>query len=108
MNSGGSLSLARDIASAIGGRRLDGAIFVRLEHNERYRDRDEDVAFRAPKAVALSLPRLFVIISEDTCSASEALINGLAPHMTVVTVGATTCGKPVGMTVVEYSSALIR
>jgi C-terminal processing protease CtpA/Prc len=102
MNSGGSLSLARDIASVIGGRRLDGRTFLRLAHNERYRDRDEDVAFRAPKAVALSLPRLFVITSEDTCSASEALINGLAPHMTVVTVGATTCGKPVGMTVVEY------
>ena len=101
-NSGGSLGLARVIASVIGGRRLDGRTFLRLVHNERYRDRDEDVAFRAPKAVALSLPRLFVITSEDTCSASEALINGLAPHMTVVTVGATTCGKPVGMTVVEY------
>jgi len=35
---------------------------------------------------------------------SEALINGLAPHITVITVGTTTCGKPVGMTVVEYGS----
>jgi hypothetical protein len=50
----------------------------------------------------LSLPRVFVITSEDTCSASEALINGLVPHMTVVTVGTTTCGKPVGSNVVEY------
>jgi C-terminal processing protease CtpA/Prc len=101
-NSGGSLGLARVIASVIGGHRLDGRTFLRLAHNERYRDRDEDIPFRAPKAVALSLPRLFVITSEDTCSASEALISGLAPYMTVITVGTTTCGKPVGMTGVEY------
>lgn len=102
MNPGGSLAVSRDIASAIGGSRLDGATYERVEHNARYRDSDKDYAFRAPKWGVLALPRLFVITSEDTCSASEALINGLAPHMTVVTVGSTTCGKPVGMTVVEY------
>jgi C-terminal processing protease CtpA/Prc len=102
MNPGGSLEVARVIASAIAGPRLDAQTFQRLVHNERYRDRDEAVAFRAPKEGALSLPRLFVITSGDTCSASEALINGLAPHMSVVTVGSATCGKPVGMTVVEY------
>lgn len=102
MNPGGRVSVARDIASAIGGRRLDGQAFQRIEHNARYRDSDHDVPFRAPERGVLSLPRLFVITSEESCSASEALINGLAPHMTVVTVGTTTCGKPVGMTVVEY------
>jgi C-terminal processing protease CtpA/Prc len=102
MNPGGSLQAARVIASAIAGPRLDGQLFQRIVHNERYRDRDEDIAFHAPKEGSLSLPRLFVITSEDTCSASEALINGLASHSTVVTVGTTTCGKPVGMTVVEY------
>jgi C-terminal processing protease CtpA/Prc len=101
-NPGGQVDAAREIASAIGGRRLDGAIFLRLLHNERYRDRDQDIAFKAPARGALSLPRLFVITSEETCSASEAVINGLAPFMTVVTVGTATCGKPVGMTGVEY------
>jgi C-terminal processing protease CtpA/Prc len=102
MNSGGSLHFSRVIASAIAGPRLDGQTFQRLVHNDRYRDRDEDVHFGAPARGALSLPRLIVITSEDTCSASEALINGLAPHIAVVMVGTTTCGKPVGMTVVEY------
>jgi C-terminal processing protease CtpA/Prc len=101
-NPGGNLSVARDIASVIGGRRLDRRTFLRLVHNERHRDRDEDIAFQAPKAVALSLSRVIVITSPEACSASEALINGLRPYMTVITVGATTCGKPVGMTVVEY------
>lgn len=102
MNPGGSVHVARDIASAIGGGRLDGATFLRIVHNERYRDSDHDVPFRARGQGILSLPRLFVITSEASCSASEALINGLTPYMTVVTVGTTTCGKPVGMTVVEY------
>jgi C-terminal processing protease CtpA/Prc len=102
LNPGGGVYTARAVASAIGGRRLDGATFQRLVHNDRYRDRDEDIPFRAPARGVLSLARLFVIVSEDTCSASEALVNGLAPHITVATVGAPTCGKPVGMAVVEY------
>jgi hypothetical protein len=101
-NPGGSINAARDVASAIGGSRLDGKTFLRIVHSERYRDSDRDVAFRSHGQAALSLPRLFVITSGDSCSASEALINGLAPHVTVVTVGTPTCGKPVGMTVVEY------
>ena len=52
-----------------------------------------------PWSVDLSLPRVFIITSKYTCSASEALINGLAPYMEVVTVGSTTCGKPVGSSV---------
>jgi C-terminal processing protease CtpA/Prc len=102
LNPGGGVYTARAVASAIGGRRLDGRTFARLVHNDRYRDRDEDIPFRAPARGVLSLARLFVIVAEDTCSASEALVNGLAPHVTVVTVGAPTCGKPVGMAVVEY------
>lgn len=102
MNPGGSVVVSRDIASAIGGSRLDGATFQRLVHNERYRDSDKDYAFRAPERGVLALPRLFVITSGDTCSASEAVINGLAPFIEVITIGSTTCGKPVGMTVVEY------
>lgn len=102
MNPGGSVEIARTIASAIGGQGLDGRTFARLVHNDRYRDRDTDFPFRAPARGVLSLARLFVIVSEDTCSASELLVNGLVPHIPVVTVGTPTCGKPVGMTVVEY------
>ncbi len=104
MNPGGSLDQSREVASAIAGPRLDGRTFLRVEHNERYRNHDFDLPFQAPRRGALSLPRLFVITSAATCSASEALINALAPYLTVVTVGATTCGKPVGMTVVGYGA----
>jgi carboxyl-terminal processing protease len=46
--------------------------------------------------------RLFVITSEETCSASESLIMGLRSYMTVITIGSTTCGKPFGMNVTQY------
>ena len=39
---------------------------------------------------------MYVLTGPRTCSASEQVINGLRPYVTVVTIGDTTCGKPVG------------
>jgi carboxyl-terminal processing protease len=45
----------------------------------------------------LNLPRVFVLSTARTCSASEATINGLRGiGVNVVLIGATTCGKPYG------------
>lgn len=45
----------------------------------------------------LDLPRLFVLTGTDTCSASEAIINGLrGVGVTVYQFGSSTCGKPYG------------
>ncbi|MEE4208596.1 MAG: S41 family peptidase [Parvularcula sp.] len=45
----------------------------------------------------LNLNRVFVLSTDDTCSASEAVINGLRGiDIEVVLVGGTTCGKPFG------------
>ena len=46
---------------------------------------------------ALNLSRVFVLTGPNTCSASEAIINGLRGiGVTVVQIGSTTCGKPYG------------
>jgi hypothetical protein len=46
---------------------------------------------------ALDLLRVFVLTGPDTCSASEAIINGLrGVGIEVIQVGSTTCGKPYG------------
>lgn len=105
MNPGGYVREAQRIASVIAGDRLNGKLFKRVVHNERYRDRDVDLYFRTPREGALQLARLFVITSKETCSASEGLVNGLAPYMPVVTVGETTCGKPVGGETLEYGES---
>ncbi|MET0681287.1 MAG: S41 family peptidase [Burkholderiales bacterium] len=102
LNGGGSLHAAGEVASAIAGRRVDGRTFVRMVYNERHRDSDQESVFSAPAWGGLGLARLFVITSAETCSASEALVQGLAPYVEVVTIGGTTCGKPVGFHVVRY------
>ena len=46
---------------------------------------------------AVNLPRVYVLTTANTCSASEAIINGLRGiGVEVVQVGTTTCGKPYG------------
>ena len=45
----------------------------------------------------LSLPRVFVLTGPGTCSASEAVMNGLrGVGVAVIQIGSTTCGKPYG------------
>jgi hypothetical protein len=45
----------------------------------------------------LDLPRVFVLTGTETCSASEAVMNGLrGVGVTVYQIGSTTCGKPYG------------
>jgi carboxyl-terminal processing protease len=45
----------------------------------------------------LNLNRVFILSTDGTCSASEAIINGLRGiNVEVVLIGSTTCGKPYG------------
>ncbi len=45
----------------------------------------------------LGLSRVFVLTGTDTCSASEAIMNGLnGVGVEVIQIGSTTCGKPYG------------
>ncbi|WP_444996966.1 S41 family peptidase [Aliikangiella sp. IMCC44359] len=45
----------------------------------------------------LDLNRVYILATDDTCSASEAIINGLLGiDVEVILIGSTTCGKPYG------------
>ncbi len=45
----------------------------------------------------LALPRVFVLTTGSTCSASESIINSLqGVNVQVIQIGSTTCGKPYG------------
>ncbi len=58
------------------------------------------VGFTVPSSTtlpALNLPRVYVLTTASTCSASEAVINGLrGVGVEVILIGSTTCGKPFG------------
>ena len=55
-----------------------------------------------------SLSRVFVLTTDNTASASELIINGLRPYMTVTTIGTTTYGKNVGSVTVSDDSGKIK
>ncbi|MFM9598141.1 hypothetical protein ACKI1O_53780, partial [Streptomyces scabiei] len=46
---------------------------------------------------SLNLERVYLLTTSSTCSASEAIINGLQGiDIEVIQIGAGTCGKPYG------------
>jgi hypothetical protein len=61
---------------------------------------DTAQGFTLPNGQALptlDLPRVFVLTGSRTCSASEAIMNGLrGVDVEVIQIGSTTCGKPYG------------
>ena len=117
-NGGGYLDIASEVAYMVAGPgRTSGMTFEVTQFNSKYPTMDPvtaqaitPVPFEstsqgfAPNLLArgqalptLNLPRVFVLTGPDTCSASEAIINGLSGiGVTVVQIGSTTCGKPYG------------
>jgi C-terminal processing protease CtpA/Prc len=95
-NPGGYLDVTQQLASYIGGNSLSGRVFATLSYNNKLQSLNNTYRFLS-SSYSLTIPRVVVITSRATASASEAIINGLSPHMTVVTVGDTTEGKCVGM-----------
>lgn len=105
-NSGGMLDKAIMLASLVGGKTVSGKLFIRWETSLRYEDNVKEYIFESiPES--MQTRRLVVLTTEDTCSASESVINGLRPYMPVYTVGSTTCGKPFGMATVEFGDKAV-
>ena len=114
-NGGGYLAIASQLAYMIAGPDARGRVFSELQFNDKHGEsnpvtgdrlvpsyfRDATTGwFDEPGGVPLpylSLRRVFVLSGPGTCSASEAVINGLRGiDVEVVLIGATTCGKPYG------------
>ncbi|HEX7892246.1 MAG TPA: S41 family peptidase, partial [Ramlibacter sp.] len=112
-NSGGFLYIALTAASMIAGLSSEGQVFERLQYNDKraaltassalrfssrvqFAEPDSPVGTPLPQ---LALPRVFILTSGNTCSASESIINSLRGiGVQVVRIGDTTCGKPYGFT----------
>jgi carboxyl-terminal processing protease len=94
-NGGGLVSVAQHLGGLIGGEPLRDKVFIQFVHNDKNTARNSVLRLPGPPA-ALGVPRLVVIATRGTASASETIINGLRPFMAVTVVGDTTFGKPVG------------
>ncbi len=115
-NSGGSVQTATYLASMITGN-FSGQIFAKQQWNEKieayYADNQEQLINRFTSNVGsnsinhLNLPRVFILTTGSSASASELVINGLKPHINVITIGTKTTGKNVG-SVTLYDSPNFR
>ena len=105
-NGGGLVSVARHLASLVGGARTAGQTFAEYFHNDRNAFRNEIVTFDA-KPNALGLSRLVVITTRASASASELVINSLRPFIPVVVIGDRTYGKPVGQYGVNFCDKVL-
>lgn len=92
-NGGGRIAVANELASRIIGDDHIDQIFTTFAYNDKYEANNRSLFFMALPD-SLSLNRLFVLQSNNTCSASELVVNSLRPFMEVITVGSTSCGKP--------------
>lgn len=122
LNGGGYVMSSRMLASCIAGARCEGQVFQYYRYNDTRMASPEMMAAETGQAYdeskgrfyeefiygdyrgadlrgyALNLPRLYVIVSSGTASASEAVVNGLRGiGLEVVLVGQKTNGKNVGM-----------
>ena len=116
-NGGGYLALASQLSYMIAGDATENKTFEKLTFNDKYQNIDPvtgdqltptpfyntSIGFNTGLLTAghalptLNLPRVFVLTSESTCSASESLMNGLRGiDVEVIQIGSTTCGKPYG------------
>ena len=105
-NGGGLVSVARHLASIIGGVRTRGQVFAEYFHNDKNLFRNEVLRFEDATNAA-SLNRLIVITTPDSASASELVINALRPFIPVVVIGDRTYGKPVGQYQVEFCDKML-
>lgn len=103
-NRGGSIALQRHLASQLLRKKYVGKELQHYRYNHKYRDMNYSDSIEAT-TVNLPLQRLAILTSEETCSASEALINSLKPYLAVTTIGATTCGKPMMMEVLNVETS---
>ncbi|MBJ2174366.1 peptidase S41 [Aureibaculum sp. A20] len=113
-NGGGSVLTCAYLSSMIYGNASENEVFAKLINNSKNSDDDSYYPFFDKGYIydidgdntgdftlnrLTNLNKLYVIVSDDTASASEMVINGLRAYMgdaNVILIGTTTYGKNVG------------
>lgn len=105
-NSGGSVQTATYLASMITGQ-FKGKVFAKQKWNTKinsYFETNDPNSLRnfftdkigATPINSVDMTRVYILTTKSSASASELIINGLKPHITVVQIGDVTTGKNVG------------
>lgn len=107
-NPGGSVNTSRLLASMIYGTNTSD-VYIRQRWNDKIQAQLSDDFLTdyfanstgSSPINSLNLSRVFVIATESSASASELVMNGLAPYVDVIHIGETTAGK------IEFSITLV-
>jgi VCBS repeat-containing protein len=101
-NPGGYLSSAALLSRLLVPSGSSSSIFCKLTDTDnkitedKFNDVDSSKDYNLNGFTSLNLSRIFIIATGSTASASEAVINGLAPYLPEAKIGETTEGKNVG------------
>jgi hypothetical protein len=94
-NGGGYVSICEKLTNYLVGVSSDKDVMMTQKFNDKYSQYNETT--RINKVGSLNISRVIFIVSSNTASASELLINNLKPYLDVKLVGpSNTHGKPVG------------
>jgi carboxyl-terminal processing protease len=104
-NGGGLVSTAELLGDLLGGNRSASELFSAVRYRPSKSSRDENTFF-LPRAESVSPVKIAFIGTSATASASELVINGLAPYYNrnLALVGTNTFGKPVGQIALDRSA----
>ena len=116
-NPGGYVSSATNLASLIGKGVSGNVVFYKKQYNQvitpdlekKYgKDFFAEKFKTKTQNVGNQLQNLIILVSSNTASASELVINGLRPYMNVQLVGDTTVGKNVGSVTISDDTKRIK
>ncbi|HJS00793.1 MAG TPA: S41 family peptidase [Flavobacterium sp.] len=110
-NGGGSVLSATRLAGMITGQ-FTGQIFSELAYNKRKSYLNRKYVFTSTvngtALNSLNLTTVYVLTTRSTASASELVINGLAPYINVIQIGDNTDGKNVASVTLYDSPSLTK
>ena len=98
-NNGGLLSSAQLLSTILAPASALGKTFCTLQYNDNQSPQNESITLRSSLlsgGANLDLKTIYVLVTAESASASELVINCLKPYMKVVVIGETTEGKNVG------------
>lgn len=104
-NGGGLVSTAELMGDLLGGNRSGNDLYSGLRYRASKASRDENTFFN-PRAESVSPVKIAFIGTGATASASELVINSMAPYLgrNLALVGGNTFGKPVGQIALDRSA----
>jgi hypothetical protein len=108
-NGGGSVATTSALLDNISGIHA-GERQIYLDWNDNYKNKNINYYFEDTNVQdgnELNMKRVIFLVTKDSASASEVLINSLIPYLgvaNIITIGENTHGKPVGMSGKSYGN----